>query len=92
MAKKKASGGPEPGTRIRVKPSVNSPDFPEISFEGWTGAIVETSGKAPDLKLTIEWDQATVDAMPANYLQRCEAQQLYHLMACLAADQVDLLV
>ena len=91
MAIKKATGGLE-GSRIRVKPGVNSPEFPEISMSGWTGAIVETSGKAPSQTVIVEWDGTTLAAMPKEYLDKCESQQLYHLMASLKADDVEPLI
>ena len=88
MAKKKATGGLE-GSRIRVKPGVNSPEFPEISMAGWTGSVVETSGKAPAQTVIVEWDGPPLAAMPKAYLEKCESQQLYHLMASLKADDVE---
>ena len=88
MAKKKAAGGLE-GSRIRVKPGVHSPEFPEISLAGWTGTVVETSGKPPEQKVIIEWDSATMAAMPADYVSKCESEQLYHAMASLGSDDVE---
>ena len=88
MAKKKASGGLE-GTRIRVKAGVSSPEFPEISLAGWTGTVVETTGKPPEQKVIIEWDSATLAAMPPEYISKCESEQLYHMMASLGSDDVE---
>ena len=88
MAKKKASGGLV-DSRIRVKPGVNSPEFPEISIAGWTGTVVEMTGKPPEHKVIIEWDAATMAAMPADYVTKCEAGQLYHAMASLNGDDVE---
>jgi hypothetical protein len=92
MAKKKATGGLEEGARIRVKAGVASPDFPDVSFGGWTGAIVEVSGKPPAQKFIVEWDQQTIAAMPTDYVARCESQMLFHAMACLGADDLELAV
>jgi hypothetical protein len=91
MAKKKSAGGLDEGAKVRIKPGVVSPDFPDVSFAGWTGAIAEISGKPPAQKFIIEWDQATIGAMPADYVSRCEAQMLYHVMACLGPEDVDIL-
>lgn len=88
MAKKKATGGLE-GARIRVKPGVNSPEFPDISLAGWTGTVVETSGKPPAQSVIIEWDSSTLASMPPAYLANCESQQLYHIMASLPATDVE---
>lgn len=88
MAKKKATGELE-GSRIRVKSGVQSPEFPEISLAGWTGTVTETSGKPPEQKVIIEWDAQTLAAMPAEYLSKCESDQLYHVMASLNSDDVE---
>jgi hypothetical protein len=88
MAKKKASGELE-GTRIRVKEGVTSPEFPDVSLAGWTGTVVETSGKPPSVKVVIEWDGETMAKMPAEYVSRCETQQLYYQMACLTDGDVE---
>lgn len=88
MAKKKATGGLE-GTRIRVKTGVNSSEFPEISLAGWSGTVVETTGKPPAQSVIIEWDATTLSAMPAEYLAKCESHQLYHVMASLSAGDVE---
>ena len=90
MAKKKSAGGLGEGTRIRVKPNVPSPEFPEVSFGGWTGTVMEVSGKPPAQKFIVEWDGATLAAMPPDYVARCEAQMLYHVMACLGGDDIEL--
>ena len=90
MAKKKSAGGLDEGTRVRVKPNVASPEFPEVSLAGWTGAVMEVTGKPPAQKIIVEWDAATVAAMPPDYIARCEAQMLYHAMACLGADDIEL--
>ena len=89
MAKKKATGGLGEGTRIRVKVGVVSPDFPDVSFAGWTGSVAEVSGKPPAQKFIVAWDPSTVASMPADYVARCEAQMLYHAMACLGAEDFD---
>ncbi len=89
MAKKKASGGPAPGTPIRVRAGVQSPEFPDVSLAGWTGTIVEVTGKPPSTKYILEWDAETLSQMPPEYVSRCEAQQLFYSMACLSADDVE---
>ncbi|ADG69863.1 hypothetical protein Plim_4052 [Planctopirus limnophila DSM 3776] len=88
MAKKK-SANDATGRKVRVKAEVTSPEFPEILLAGWTGTVVEVTGKAPAEKYVIEWDAETLSSMPADYITRCESQQLYHLMACLDAEAVE---
>lgn len=89
MAKKKATGELQEGTRVRVKPGVVSPDFPDVSFGGWTGQVAEVSGKPPAQKFIVEWDGSTISAMPGDYVSRCEAQMLFHAMACLRSEDLE---
>ena len=87
--RKNKSGSMAVGTRVRVKPGVNSPDFPEIPFTGWTGTIVELAGKKSPVKYLVEWDAPTVSRMPADYTTKCEEQQLFHKMACLSEEDIE---
>ena len=80
---------PAVGSRVRVKAGVTSPDFPDVSFAGWTATILELSGKKPNQKFIIGFDDAVVAAMPPDYLSRCEEQRLLYTMACLTADQLE---
>ncbi|MDA0590370.1 MAG: hypothetical protein O2820_15145 [Planctomycetota bacterium] len=75
------------GAHIRVHDSVNSPDFPDISFAGWTAKVVEVSGKKAPFKYFVEWDEDIVSAIPKSYIDRCEAQQIYYRWACLTAEE-----
>jgi hypothetical protein len=77
------------GTRIVVRDGVSSPDFADVAYDGWTGTIVEHHGKKADPRYIVEWDAATLAAMPADYVSRCEEQQIYHLMACLERTDVE---
>lgn len=88
MAKKKTPGKFEVGTKVRVRDGVCSPDFPAISFAGWVGTIVEVSGKGDSIQCVLEWDDTTVQAMPSEYVQQCEAGNLYHAMACLPEENI----
>ncbi|OYW13651.1 MAG: hypothetical protein B7Z55_16465 [Planctomycetales bacterium 12-60-4] len=91
MAKKKSAGGPAPGSRVRVRDGVQSPEFPAVSLAGWTGTIVETTGKPPALKIILEWDAETMARMPSEYVAQCEAQQLYYSMACLGEADLEMI-
>lgn len=71
------------GTPICVRAEVVSPDFKDISFAGWTGKIVEVSGRKAPYRYFVEWDEGVVEAMPKSYIDRCEEQQIYHRWACL---------
>ncbi|MBI1310731.1 hypothetical protein GC176_05435 [bacterium] len=77
------------GTAIRVHNSVNSPDFPDVSFGDWTGKIVEVSGRKAPFRYFVEWDDAVVAKIPQSYVDRCEEQQIYFRWACLNDSQFE---
>jgi len=77
------------GALIRVKAGTTMPEFPDVACGGWTGRIVETSGKKPNTKYFVEWDDATLGIIPEPYLKLCETQGLYHRMACLEGSALE---
>lgn len=77
------------GMAVKVKDGISAPDLPEFSIAGWSGVIAEVGGKKAARKYFIEWDAATLGAMPSEYTDACEEKQLYHLMTCLAGDQIE---
>ena len=77
------------GTPICVLESVNSPDFPDVSFGGWTGKIVEVSGRKAPFRYFVEWDEAILPQIPQSYIDRCEEQQIYFRWACLNDSQFE---
>jgi hypothetical protein len=89
MAKKKTSDELAVGTRVRVKAGTNIPELPDVSCGGWTGTVVESSGKKPNTKYVLEWDDATLAAMPEAYLRTCEAQGLFYRMVCLDGGSLE---
>ena len=72
MAKKKTTDELGVGARVRVKAGTSVPEMPDVSCGGWTAAVVETSGKKSNTQYVIEWDDATLAAMPETYLKTCE--------------------
>lgn len=91
MGKKRSAGRAAfaVGTQIKVKSGVTSPDMPDFPLEGWTGTVAELATKKPPRKYMVEWDDATLDAMPTGYLEFCEQRQLYHRMICLTEDDLE---
>lgn len=77
------------GAAVRVKSGVTAPDLPDFSIDGWTGTVAEVGGKKGARKYFIEWDAATLEAMPQAYTEACEARQLYHLMICLTSADIE---
>ncbi len=83
MSKKKASDELAVGARVRVKSGTNIPEVADVACGGWTGTVIEAMGKKPNTKYVIEWDDATLAAIPESYLRRCESQGLFYRMVCL---------
>lgn len=75
---------------MRAKPGVNAPEFPDVCIGGWTGTIIELTGKKAQLNCVVEWDEQTVERMPAAFLQGCEAKGMYHKMAFLSGTDIEL--
>jgi hypothetical protein len=87
MAKSKSSKL-SAGTQIRVNDGVAMPEFPQVDISGWTGMVSESQGRGADIKYIIEWDDATQQRMPPEYVSHCEQQGLYAGMACLKGADV----
>ncbi len=77
------------GIRVRVREGVTVPECPQFSADGWVGEVVEVKGRGSDQKVIVEWTDATIDSMPADYVQLCEQQGLYLQMACFTASDVE---
>lgn len=77
------------GSKIQVKTGTAVPEFPEFACDGWAGVIREVSGKRPQARYIIEWDDRTLEKMPSAYREKCEEQGLYFRMACLDANTLE---
>ncbi|WP_166821398.1 hypothetical protein [Thalassoroseus pseudoceratinae] len=91
MAKKKASRkkGFALGTPVRVRPGITAPEFPDVECAGWTGVVRDTIGKKSDPQYVVEWDDATISAMPDGYEQQCEEKNLLFSMSCFTEAQLE---
>lgn len=76
------------GDIVQVREGVPSPDFPEISFAGWTGTVREVSKKKTGTLYLVEWTDETLQRMPREYRELCEQHQLLYSMACLKEEDV----
>lgn len=89
MSKTQVADAIAVGTKIRVKGGVASTEFPDVSYGGWTGSVVEQTGKKLARKYVIEWDDQTIDDMPTGYRNLCEENSLFYRMACFDAKQIE---
>jgi hypothetical protein len=93
MAKKKSAKTSKlaPGQAIRIKPGVRAPEFPDVSCDGWTGVIMELTGKRTEPQYVVEWDQNTLAMMPQSYKDQCEERNLTYSFSCFPADDMEAL-
>ncbi|MEZ6047025.1 MAG: hypothetical protein R3C11_15875 [Planctomycetaceae bacterium] len=78
------------GTRIRIKEGTPLPEFPEIVCGGWTGEIMEQIGKKTSPRFVLQWDEQTVSQFDDDFIAQCESKNLYHLMACFEAEDLEI--
>lgn len=88
MAKRKTSKLTS-GTSVRVREGTHMPEFPSLDISGWEGMVMETQGKGSSQKVILEWSQASLEKMPAEYREHCESQGLFHGMACLLLTDLE---
>src|SRR3954470_11304725 len=64
------------GDKVRVKPGVRDPDFPDIPLGGWAGTVKEIEWAKGETTYLVAWDRATLGAMHPVYKKRCERDGL----------------
>jgi hypothetical protein len=60
------------GTKVRVRPGVPDPDYPDIPLGGWAGTIGEVDEDEGPVTYYIEWTEETLDGATEVYFIRCE--------------------
>lgn len=89
MAKRRSSK-PKAGQRVRVNDDVSMPEYADVAIGGWTGMVLETQGRGATSKVILEWDDPALEAMPADYREKCESQNMLYTMACLPMSDVSI--
>ena len=74
---------------MQVRAGITAPDLPDFPIGGWTGKVTEVKGRADKQRFFVEWDEQTLAKMSPEYLQQCEAKQLFHLMSCFPASDIE---
>src|SRR4051794_8417670 len=64
------------GAKVRVKPGVRDPDFPDIPLGGWAGTVKEVENAEDETTCLIAWNRATLRGMHPVYKKRCERDGL----------------
>ena len=63
------------GTIVRVKPGTTDPDYDDLPIGGWTGTIREID-RTESTVFLIEWNDETLNQIPAVYRKRSERDGL----------------
>jgi hypothetical protein len=92
MAKRQKPSSPprfRVGDKVRVKPGVRDPDFPDIPLGGWVGAIEEIENSRGACSLLIAWNQETLAAIHPAFHKRCERDGLEYERSWLAEEDLE---
>ena len=89
--KEKRVAGYRPGDAVRVKPGTACPDVPELDIGGWQGRVTDLSQAEDDSAAVIgfAWDNLSLQAMPAWYIEDCERKGLGWSEMYLYLDEIE---
>src|SRR5947209_18974415 len=69
------------GEKVRVKPGVSDPDFPDMPLGGWSGTVTEVIEHEGQINCVFRLDARTLASLHPIYRQRCEIDGLdYEVM------------
>ena len=79
------------GDAVRVKPGTACPDVPELGIGGWQGRVTDLTGasKASESVIGFAWDNLSLQAMPAWYIEDCERKGLGWSEMYLYLDEIE---
>ena len=75
---KSKSGSPrfKVGDKVRVKPGVSDPDFPDMPLGGWSGTVTEIIEHEGEINCVFTLDDRTLKTLHPIYRKRCERDGL----------------
>lgn len=66
------------GDKVRVKPGVNDPDFPDMPLGGWSGAVTEVIEHEGQVNCVFRLDGRTLASLHPVFVRRSEIEGLDH--------------
>jgi hypothetical protein len=80
------------GDSVKVKTGVLEPDTELFEISGWQGRIIEldTLSTDEDTLVSIEWDSATLQLIPGDYIMQSEVEGLGWEMMVLFESNIEL--
>jgi hypothetical protein len=64
------------GDKVRVKPGVNDPDFPDMPLGGWTGTVTEIIEHEGQINCVFQLDERTLASLHPIFKRRSEIDGL----------------
>ncbi len=90
--KKKGSVNPrfKVGDKVRVKPGISDPLFPELPLAGWAGTVTEIIKSHGQINCLFKLDDRTLASMHPIYRKRCDRDGLDFEIMSLYEDELEL--
>jgi Calcium binding len=87
---KNKSGSPrfKVGDKVRVKPGISDPDFPDMPLGGWSGTVTEIIEHKGQINCVFELDERTLASIHPIYKQRCEIDGLDYQFMGLGQEEI----
>jgi hypothetical protein len=79
------------GDSVRVKAGIPCPDAPDLDISGWQGRIFDLSGANQPSQpvIGIAWDSHSLRAMPIQYIEESERNNLNWTVIYLGLDDIE---
>ncbi len=76
--------------KVRVKPGITDPDFPDMPLGGWAGTITEIIGHEGQINCVFKLDKRTLESLHPVYKKRCERDGLDFETMGLGEDEIEI--
>jgi hypothetical protein len=64
------------GDKVRVRPGMTDPDWPDVPLGGWAGSVEEVNAAGAPVTYLLKWSKETLRRMPRVARQRSEREGL----------------
>jgi Calcium binding len=78
------------GDKVRVKPGVTDPDFPDMPLGGWAGTVTEVIEHQGQVNCVFRLDERTLASLHPIFKQRCEIDGLEYELMGVGQEDVEL--
>src|SRR5215212_3200167 len=78
------------GDKVRVRPGVKDPDFPDMTLGGWTGTVTEIIEHEGQINCVFQLDERTLASLHPIYKRRSEIDGLDYEFMGLGQEDIEL--